>query len=143
METVNNQPKWVAEVLKLVERAAREVESAVDSFNATAEKNGLLSAIEWKSNGVAATRALSDEIGWLGDLFTSEKYTPEEVATLALKEIESRKQQFLGCFRIAASTSPFANAIENAKLEARARAFDNFCGAYTHVCSIIEHRAAK
>ena len=140
METVNNQPKWVVEILKIVERAAKEVENAIKSFNATAGKNGLLAAIEWKSSDVAATSALSDEIDWLGYLFTNEKYTLEEAAKLALKEIESRKQQFLSCLRVGASTSAFANAIENAKLEARARAFDNFGGAYTQVAHIIATR---
>lgn len=145
MNTENNQPKWVAEVLKTVGRVQKRAEESVEAFNATVEKSGLLHAIEWRSSDVAATEGLSVEVSWLAGLFTSEKHLTDLEATagLALKEIESRKQQLLNCLRVGASTSAFANAIENAKLEARARAFDTFGGVYAQVAYIIEHRAAK
>lgn len=145
MNTENNQPEWVAEVLKIVGRTQKQAEIAVEAFNATAAKSGLVYAIEWRAFGVATTEGLRREVSWLTDLFTSERYLAdlEETAVMALKEIESRKQQLLNCLRVGASTSAFANAIENAKLEARASAFDTLGGVYAQVAYIIEHRAAK
>ena len=142
MNTENNQPEWVAEVLKIVGRAQKQAEIAVEAFNATAAKSGLVYAIEWRASDVAATEGLSREVAWLGDLFTSEKHSAdlEAAAALALKEIESIKQRLLNGLRVGASTSAFANAIENAKLEARARAFDTFGGVYAQVCHIIKNR---
>lgn len=144
MNTENNKSEWVAEVLKIVERAKKQAELSVESFNATAAKSGLLAAIEWRSSDVAETQGLSLEVEWLADLFTN--YTDgdlEVAAELAVKEIESRKRLLLNCLRVGSSTSAFANAIENAKLEARARAFDTFGVVYAQVAYIIEHRAAE
>lgn len=145
MNTENNQSEWVAEVLKTVSRVQKRAEESVEAFNATVEKSGLLYAIEWRASDVAATEGLIREVSWLTGLFTSERYLDdlEETAVMALKEIESRKQQLLNCLRVGASTSAFANAIENAKLEARARAFDTFGGVYAQVAYIIEHRDAE
>ncbi len=167
MNTENNQPEWVAEVLKTISRVQKRAEDAVESFNATVAKSGLLYAIEWRSSDVAETEGLSLEVSWLAGLFTSEKHLAEleSTALMALEEIERRKSQLLNCLRVGASTSAFANAIENAscacalcdcanwstsafanaienaKLEARARAFDSFGGVYSNVAYIIENRS--
>lgn len=145
MNTENNQPKWIAEVLRIVNDVQENAKRAVEKFNGVAVQSGLAYAIEWRSHDVAATAGLEQEVSWVANIFTSEKFLAdvEATAVMALKEIESRKQMFFSVFRVGASTSAFANAVENAKLEARAAAFQPFAGVYTQITHVITHRAAK
>lgn len=137
------EANWIEEIKRVITGVEAKHERALGAFAATVEKTGLVSAIEWRGSDVAAAEAEKWELSWLNDFLTNNKMDTEEIARMVSKEIDSRQTQMMNCFRVAASTSAFANAIENAKLEAKFKMFDTFGGTYHVILTIVSRREQK
>jgi len=99
------------EVTAICQPIIEAYETEIEKFNAYAADRGLLTAIEWRTDDVAMAAGKAGEaIGWLDSFAEASADTFD--ADYCLKRIE-RDYRF--GFRIASSTNPIANAIENNK----------------------------
>lgn len=133
-------PKWIAAVLSIIESVQINHNHAKMQFDEATKKYGLSYAIEWRSADLVSAETKEREVEWLRCFLTNNKMNTEEMAGMVAREIENRREQLISCMRMAASTSAFANAIENVRLEARAQMFSNFNGPFDAILKTISKR---
>lgn len=125
---------WSDEINRLISQTREAHEAAVAEFNKKAENWCLSEAIAWCGAGVTRRETEWHMLKPLAAYLEEDNTNPANV----LEWVKEKRRDAYNSFRFAASTSPFSNAVENEKTEARMRMFDHMGGMFTRIEYILE-----
>lgn len=113
-----------------------QYEKALAKFNEDVAQNPLY-AIEWQTSNLAETVEAYIEATRIKEAFTSD---PEDVTVENVTAYIARERKHFDSVRVARSTNPIANEIENLRMESRVKMLFSRYGFFCEIEDAINER---